>query len=368
MGARWAEDFERYPSVASMLQGAWAIIDESGGSSDGFFLSGSNPRTGSQSLAYNGNFTQSAARARRIIGGAVPGAGVEYGLWINQLPTADENPTYDNAVWICQWLDQTGAFQSGATIGSDGSIIILELVDGVLQIASRGDPIVQAQTYVQVGVKCGLVDSVNGLAEVRINNVTAANAAGINTNPTGYGSISHMQIRFGDQAHGSIALAYIDDMHLWDTIPGNGPTDFVGNAACVRRKLNADTSRADMTIVGGSHGYTVLGDSDDATLIEAGNVGLRSEFVAEMLPTEVTGVIYQQINFRASKDNIGDCNVTPYVATPGTSPETSTSAGEKVMSAADQWYFGIVASEPTTGMPFTPDQVNADRIGFERTL
>ena len=40
-------------------------------------------------------------------------------------------------------------------------------------------------------------------------------------------------------------------------------------------KLNADQPRADMTVVGGAHGYTVLGDGSDATYIEAANIGQR---------------------------------------------------------------------------------------------
>ena len=123
-----------------------------------------------------------------------------------------------------------------------------------------------------------------------------------------------------------------------------------------------------MTVVGGAHGYTVLGDGSDATYIEAANIGQRSEFLAEALPSEVTGVVSQQVTFRAAKSNLGDCNATPYVATPGVSPETADFGTEAVMSAGQQWFWSDFATEPTTGMPFTPPEVAADRIGFERTL
>lgn len=359
----WLEDFERYPSFASMLEGAWAAIDEAG--TAGYNLASDNVRTGTQCLKFFGSVLGTGSSARRILGGQKAGAGLEYGLWITNLPYTDNGPNYTNACWLGQFLDATGALQCGATIGSDGAVLIIDVATGLAVARSR--PIIQAGTWLQIGVKCGLVDAVNGLMEVRVNNVTAVSAI-TNTDKTGRGEISQMRLQFSSAAFGGVSSAWFDDMHTWDTTPGNGPSDFVGNAAIIRRKLNADTARADMTVVGGAHGYTVLGDGSDATYIEAANIGQRSEFTADPLPAEVTGIVSQQVTFRAAKSNVGDCDVVPYVATPGVSPETSDFGTEETLSSADQWYWSVFATEPTTGMPFTPAEADADRIGLERTL
>jgi hypothetical protein len=368
MSGCWLEDFERYPNpgVASMLEGAWASIDSAdGGGTHGYTLATDNPRTGTQCLKFIGDVLGTSQFARRILGGPKSGAGIEYGLQITNLPSTDNGPNYTNACWLGQFLDAAGGLQCGATIGSDGAVLIIDVATGLAVARSR--PIIQAGVYLQIGVKVGVVDSVNGVMEVRVNNVVAVSAV-TNTNPTGAGEVSQIRFEWSSQAFGGVSFAWFDDMHTWDTTPGNGPSDFVGNAAIIRRPLTADTTRADMTVVGGATGHAVLSDGNDATYIEAENIGLRSEFTGGALPSEVTGVIAQQVTYRAAKTNVGDCNVLPYIATPGASPETVDLGVEQTLSAGEQWYWSYFATEPSTGMPFTPAEIAADRVGFERTL
>lgn len=358
MSALWCEPFDEYPDTAHMLNGTWAQVDGT------WELSGINPRTGSTALRFK---QTSLGYARRIFGGPKVAAGIEYAVCFQALPVREDLLV---AVYLAGFLTAGGLGQVLFVLGTDGAIVAYSSFNfanpglGPATLLARSNPCIVTGGYMQVGFKVGAVDAVHGTLEVRVNGVTVLNLAGVNTDPQSAAEISQFCI-YADGT-GMMAPFDVDDMHAWDTVSGQGPTDFVGNAAAIYRPPSADTAIADWTITpAAATAYPWLKDNLDTTYIASPTAGQRSAFSFAALPSDTEGVIYQQLNFRAVKSDAGDCDLQP-----GFISSAVESDGPSVpISQAETWFWWIDAEDPaTSGAPWSVASANAVEGVFERTL
>jgi len=353
MAGVWCESFQVYPSIANMLQNIYfAEIDE------GFELTTANPSSGIQGLrgTGGGNF-------RAIYGENKTTAGLAYRFSLPNLPSTETG----NAFVLAAFLDAAANQQVMFILGTDGSVVAYggglwaspygRNANATLLDRSVPCTIVAAFNHIEFRVTPGAGSA--GAFEVRMNGVTVLNFAG--------DTIGHNEIaQFGIGLNPITPATYdFGDMHTWDTLEGQGPQDFVGNAAVLCRTLVQDSTPAEWALSSGSTGYTLLSDNLDSTYIEADTTGLTSAYLAGNFPTDVEGIIYLQANFRAIKTNAGDCDITP-----GFSHDGNTAPGSvAVISTGEAWYTSIQATDPaTSGVPFTVDGAEATAVELTRTL
>jgi hypothetical protein len=359
MAGLWCEDCQRL-TTAQLTDGLFAERAAA------WSVSTANPRTGTKHL----RATSSAATAnylRRVFGEPkADGAGVGFGFYVPSLPVVETQFAGIVGLMLGGFLDAGGTVQAVCVLGTDGSLVLWRGYDysdpngGGFTVVDRSDPCVTANSYGGIEMFC----AVDGF-EARVNGVTRLNYSG--DLQVGNAEVSQFFTR-GPNSLTGVATFDIDDLHAWDTLAGEGPSDFVGNCSVINRRLNGDTAVADMAKSTGSVGWSLLRDADDATAIIADTVGQRSRFTGEDVSAAATGVVYQQVNYRAKKDDSGDCNLTPRIVMPDVSPVTFTDCVERQLTTAETWRWGIVGNNPTTAMPFTPEEAATSQIEFERTL
>jgi hypothetical protein len=364
MAGLWCENFWVYPSIANMIEGAWAQADSM------WHLSTANPPQGPQNI--RATSTTNWGAIRRILGGNFESAGFAYRFYVPNLPVTDTgSDSLSSCMVLAIFLDNSAKMSCYIVLGTDGSLILVsgadtawpfgegQPIDG--PILQRGEPCVLPAAYNHIEIY-GLPAASDGAFEVRVNGVTQLNYSG-DTIGSSDGTVAQVAINFGPAGVGYIDVG---DMHTWNTLPGQGPQWFVGNAAVLNRALDADSSPEEWTpSSSGGPTYELLQDNNDSTYIEADVAELEEAFGAAAFPDDVIGVIYQQINFRGYKVGAGDCDVTPGVISGGILAE----AAALVMTPQPSWYWGIIADDPdTSGAPFSVDAANASKLALIRSL
>lgn len=356
MSGLWCEHFQEYdPTLSGFSQPA--LLDGVFAIADGWQVQTAiPPRPGASYLwaAWNTDMI-----LRRIFGAPKSGAGWGGRFFLGALPAHDSTENGGTFSWA--FLAQNGYAQMVAFIGSDGSLIIARGPWSVnasgFTVIGRTLPCITARSWNYVELKC-VPDDTTGTFEIRVNGVTVYNYTG-NTDPMGTGEVSHAQFT------GFYNSTGVADLHAWDTTPGNGPSDFVGNVAVFRRELDADTTQADWAKSSGSTGYSLLIDKDDSTYVEADTTGLKSAFSGADLPAGVTGILYQQVKFRGQKTNAADCDVAPSMIS--TASDETTVTGQP-MTTLETWRWGIFGDDPHTSAPWTLAAANASQAAITRTL
>jgi hypothetical protein len=356
MAGLWCENFQVYPSTANMVEGAWAQVD------GGWSLSTVNPPEGGQNLRAGNN----AGNIRRIFGADKETAGFAYRFYMPALPSIDISVL--NTLCLAIFLDSSARTSCIVVCGTDGSVIVKTGQVWPFSFAStwsvidRSEPCIlpAAYNHIEFAVTPAASD---GSIEIRVNGVTVLNFTG-DTIGLSDGTVSQVAVFEGD-GNGSAPFD-VSDMHAWDTLPGQGPQWFVGNAAVLTRPLDSDSSPEEWTpSSSGGPTYELLQDNNDSTYIDAPESGLEEAFGAAAFPDDVIGVVYQQVNFRAAKVGAGDCDVTPGIISGGILAE----AAACIMTPQFSWYWGIIADDPdTSGAPFSVDAANASKLALVRTL
>lgn len=353
MAGLWCEHFLEYGSDAQLLDGVFAQVD-------GWTIQSTTPpRAGANYLQMTSN---TDGILRRIFGAPKPdGAGYGFRFYTAVLPSVDPNiPAFGGIGPAFGFAAQTGYCQMVAFVGSDGSLIFCHgpfvAGSGTAVQVYRTAPCITANTWQYIELFCNAETS-GGAFEVRVNGTTVGSYTG-NTDPVGTAEVSQAYIvgNFGEHTA-------ISDFHAWDTLSGNGPTDFVGNCAVIRRELDADTAQADWDLSAGSIGYSLLIDKSDATYISAATSGEKSAFGAAALPVGTTGIIYQQVKFRGLKTDAADCDVAPSMI----SGSDETAVTGQAMTSLETWRWGIFAEDPTTSAPWTLSAANASTPALTRT-
>ncbi|HEY5411098.1 MAG TPA: hypothetical protein VIJ94_10275 [Caulobacteraceae bacterium] len=357
MAGLWCEHFLEYANDTQLLDGVYAA-------NTGFTLGTQPvpaPRPGAKYLYWSGS-PQNNIQLRRIFGGPKTGAGFGLRLYLSALPAFDGTTGNGSGVFL-GFLNAGGLMQAGVFLGSDGGLIFCH---GVLAgwpaglaftIVGRSAPCITARTWQYIEMSCS-PDPAVGTFEVRVNGTTVYNYTG-NTDPQGTAEVSqaYMQAVAGIQ-HG------VGDHHAWDNALGNGPSNFTGNIAVLRRELDGDTAQADWSLSTGTVGYVLLIDENDATYIEADAAGPKSAFQAAALASGVAGILYQQVKWRGLKTDAADCDVAPSLI----NGSSETSVVGQHMTTLETWRWGIFGDDPLTAAPWTLSGANASLPAVTRTL
>lgn len=351
MAGLWCEHLKNYASAAELTQGVFASV--------GLWSIEDSviapPRPGAKYL-YNGN---DATGLRRIFGAPKAGAGYGMRFYIDHLPGSDATSAGGSGPsWA--FLSAGGLTQMVTFLGSDGGLIICRgpwtVFGGGFTILYRTDPVITARSWQFMEFR-HVPDPVSGSYEVRVDGVTVANITG-NTDPIGTAETSQVQIY-----KANFNPMGVSDLFAWDT-SGEAPTDFVGNSAVSRRAPNADTAAADWTKSTGSTGYPLLIDQSDATYVESNAVAQKSAFGAAALDASATGIVFQQVAFRALKTDAGDCNV----AASFVSGVSETGVVGRPLTLSDTWRWSCFGLDPATSSPWTRSGANASKPALTRTV
>jgi hypothetical protein len=356
MAANWCDPL-KYPSVASMLQGAWS-------QADGALAS---PDSGASAANFVMNIGAGDQVLRRDVGNAVAtqGAAVRF-----QIPRLSASGWGSGGLFLMSFADASGNISCSVNMNSDGTIVLVKQWDwnnahgggfGVqLQVSSAPCIVVGAKNHLEM--KC--TPAVSGACEVRVNGVTRINFSG---DTTGFSNGTISQVLFAaPYSPTEIATVTYSDMHAWDTLSGDGPQDFVGNAAVTVQPLNADSSTAQWAFSNSTGpGYPLLSDENDATYIEADTVGLESDYGITALDSAITGIVYLMPQFRGIKIGAGDCNVATGMRSGGTLRQ----GADKIMTTGEAWNWSVIATDPaTSGSPWTVSAANAADLTLVKTL
>lgn len=354
-----ADHFQQYLNSADLVAGG--IYAEN----NGWAISTANPpRAGGSHLrASSGG---GVPRLRRVFGAPkTAGAGVGYRFYCAHLPTEEYADLGLASTWLLGWLDASANGQMLVMLGTDGGLLLYSGFNygspmaGGATLVKRVNPCITPGAYNQIEGFCAPGSS--GSAEVRVNGATVLNWTG-NTNPSGAGEVS--QIFVQHDYIGGVGTFDLADFHMWDTLAGEGATDFVGNVGVLRRELSADTATAGWSKSTGVSGYPLLTDKSDGSYVEADSTTLKSAFAAGALPGGTTGIVAQVAKFRGLKTDGADCSVAASII----SGSSETTINGQALTTAETWRLQVSGKDPATSAPWTVSGANASTPAITRTL
>lgn len=364
MAGLWADHYGNYYNTADLLQGAYAETGQ-------FALSTANPpRVGGTHLRGSAG----GGVCRRTLTAAKTVAGLASRNYVNNLPHLEPAGNPAAGCVLRSWRNGANGVQLTVILGTDGSLVVYNGEPNPHSASGgwasmflyRSTQCIFPQTYHHIEDRI-TVNGSTGNYELRVDGRQKINLGGISTDRQGTGDVSQVGwYIFDDNGSGIGVTMDVTDVHAWDDLAGEGPVDFVGNAAVIRRVPNADTADADWTLSTGSSGFPLLTDKSDATYIQAASIGQKSGFLATALPSGTTGIVYQQLNFKGEKTDGADCDVAPGFKSSGLETEL---AGQAMTMGSNIWRWGIVGTDPdTSGAPWSEASCNASECTLTRTL
>lgn len=327
------------------------------------------PRSGSHCLrigAGNGN-VDGYTGMRRAIGVTTYVCGVGAGYYFDALPANNKSLT------IMEWRAENNETHYSLVVTSTGCLAVRPYSDATDDYVTPSPVVVaSAWQHIEARLDC---DAVNGAIEVRVNGVTVLNLTGINTNTRARPG------RVPDSGVAQVVMTYqegtarffIDDFFCWtdDGISGDLVNDFIGDRSVATLFANADTSIADMSVVGAAAGRDAIDDSggspsttvdDDTSYLTITGVG-KSEFALSDLPANAGAVTGLQIYTRAKKTDAGTCSIKNSLIASG----VEAAGADTPITTAYTYYSDIFPINPNTGAPWTPSEVNAALLRLTRT-
>lgn len=342
----WCDGFDHYglgaPGIALALNGAYATLVGD--------ISNVNPRTGVASLVCEGNSVW-----RRVFKASGTKFGVGGAFYCPALPGVA------GSTFLFNFQDNNAGSQVQIRLDTSGTISAWQGVFAGALLGMSSGPVVPAKAYTHVEAAVFCATS-GGSVEVRVNGVTVISATGVNTNPTGYGSLAQVagQTTFSDSGF------QLDDLFAWN---GDGVlnNDFLGDKKVYTVVPNADTAQADWTPSSGSAGWAMISNIppvDASNYIQAENAGELSVFGLGNLPGTVVSIAGVVIATRMWKTDAGSSHVTP-----GMLSESANADGDNhsITSAPTYWH-DVFEVDPATGALWTVAGFNAADYYIDRTL
>lgn len=359
MALLWADGFDHYgTSPLLVLSGNYVYTtnDQSQplriGTTPGYIRTGAHywDASGQVYLNWYGG---------RLVGGTatILGAG---GAFFFAGPPAGDN--------YCPFMFCTtnkDTFQASIRLGVDGSLSACSAKDGaVFGTSNPGVVAWGAYAYIEAKVIC---HAVNGSIVIRVNNQIVLAVTGVNTNPVGTGTLTGVMCgtRGSNASAASPICQAISDFIIWD---GNGAdnTDFRGDCRC--RTIYADAVGAEQDWT--NHGQPTAPESISLVpavpatdYIEGTDVGDKSAFGFETIPTNVSAVFGVVMMLQASKTDAGTCEITPSIKS-----NTDIALGTPFSpGTGNAFYTSIFERDPQGGGNFTYQRINALIGAVERT-
>lgn len=352
MALLWCDGFDHYGNGATgksnMLEGPWA--DVPGSVLD--TITNVNPRTGSNHLVSKFD-AQLANQFRRVLGGTKTTVGCGMALYFTNLPTSND-------------LARLIQYRDAANVGL---VTFLLQTTGTIRVTYPGGsyttptPVMVAESYQHFETFVTFSGTV-GYIEARVNGVTVLSLADVNTGAAGCAQVAML---FNTSGVTNVNMkAYMDDLYCYDGT-GSFNNSFLGDRRVITLKPNANTAEADWTPVGAATGYEAIDDvtpDGDTTYISSATVGDISEFQYENMPAGISNIAAVVAVNMSRKTDAGPTNM-----------QVSAISGASVTDGADRpiterytYWQDVFETDPASAAPFTPAEVDALKIRFNRTL
>lgn len=346
----WADGFEHYglagTGLGNALNGVYAAfgVDTT--------IINTNARTGTNSLSCQGN-----SGWRRVFKQSRTKFGAAGAFYLPSLPSVPKSTAafafLDNnaAAQVTFFVDTSGTVSAWSGNGGLGSVLY----------ARSSGPVIPAKAYTHL--ECmALCDAAAGAVEARVNGVTILSASGLDTDPSGFGSIAQIagSVSFSD------AGFIMDDLFAWND-QGAHNNDFIGDKKVYTSYTSADTAQQDWLPSTGVTGWNLLATvppNDGADYVEADAAGALSVFEIGDLPGSVVSIAAVCTALRTWKTDAGSSHVTTGLL----SGSANADGDNHSITSAPTYWGDVFEVDPATGAPWTVAGINAAQVYIDRTL
>lgn len=253
-------------------------------------------------------------------------------------------------------LEDASGTQRYAIAFTPGGVISLRSGTGTgTEIASASG----FNTSTLYHIECKIVQHAStGSIEIRVNGATVILLSSINT-AAQIGSIGFS--RFG-LTSGSYNM-YWDNLYIWDNT-GSENNDWLGERLVYTLMPDGDGATQDWTLSTGSDTYALLDNipSDpDNQYIESSAVDDIAQVTMSDLPSMDIIPIGVKTIFRGMKTGTSSIEV-------GVAPSGETPVGHPLTQDQSLYFGNIYETNPDTGQPWTPSEINALTLDIKRVL
>lgn len=353
-----ADDFGKYgtgaTSVTNMaLEGTYAAIGNT------TTVESSNPPA---------NRTRHV-RTTSIIGDTTPSIRMLFGgdkLTIRAAVRAycGQLPSSNGISAIFQFRDNANVGQLALAVTTTGALQIwrggdfsVGVIGGTLLATSSTAPFT-AGTYHHVEMVAVINDS-TGSTEVRVDGVAVPglSLSNVDTKQTSIAGVAQM-VPCRCQSSGS---------HGWDwcDLSFGDTAVFLGDVSWFYLPVDADTAQTDWVRNTGSTDFSMLSElaqDGDTTYVSAANVSDSSDYGCANLPGTASTVVAVIATSLARKTDAGTANHQNKVKS-GVSTGTGTS---RPLTTNYAYYNDVFATDPATGVAWTPSSVNAALLNITK--
>lgn len=291
---------------------------------------------------------------RRVLGGTKTSVGVGFAVYFSNLPVVNSNANLVN------YRDAANNILVRVILESTGTLTVTYPGGSYTTPA----PVMVAESYQHFESFVSFSATV-GYVEVRVNGVTVISLADVNTGAAGCAQVAMLHHTVGSGLPAVSLTADMDDLFCYDNT-GSFNNSFLGDRRVITLKPNANTAEADWTPVGAATGYEAIDDvapDGDTTYISSATVGDISEFQYENMPAGISNIAAVVAVNMSRKTDAGPTNM-----------QVSAISGASVTDGIDRpiterytYWQDVFETDPASAAPFTPAEVDALKIRFNRT-
>lgn len=315
----------------------------------------SNPPSGRTHHARSTPVTGGATEALRVsLGGDKTTVRVAGRFYVGSLP-ADNVSTY---LW--QLRDNANAAQLTLRLNSTGALEIMRGAISGTSLGASASPVITAGTYHYVEFLATINDT-TGATEVRVDGVAVSGLTltGQDTAATAIVSAAQYVIA-RPQTTGGVTIDFCDVSH-------GDVNAFVGDTSWYWLMPTADTAVTDWVRNTGSNDFECIDDvvpDDDTTYIEATTTGDDSEFGLANLPAHASTVVSVIAISLAKKTDPGSANLQQKAV----SGASTTAGASQPLTTTYAYYKDLFATDPATGVAWTPAGFNAALLNLTKSV
>lgn len=346
MTIEWFEGFDTYPpnTGTDFAGNFWNSLITN--TSSGRYISPSAARNGNYALRFISTISTNQTTSRAITTGAVRNT---FGIAMRQngtFPSVPAGPSFNGSI-----------ANIGIRYSNDQRISIYRA--GTLIGASSSTYNIGTYNYceLEVGVGTGGTVTIN----LWVNNVLE-----FNDTISACGTFSQFRIgqmnTSGSVGAGSTSTDF-DDIYI------ARDQDRLGDSAVIILSPNANATPQDWSVVGAASQYEAVANVpfDDAQYIESTTATEQSQFELANSPGSIFAVHAIANMYRAQKDDVQDVNVQGAIILPG-SPDVVVTGSDNVLTQQWNYYVDVSEQNPDTVAPWTPADLDALELRFERTV
>lgn len=268
-------------------------------------------------------------------------------FWVNTLPSAD-----NNSIVVFDWRNASNTIIAAVYIDTTGRLVLSG--GGGADVRSTS-PIIVANAWQHIEA---VLDTTAGSLSVRVEGFPIVSFTG----RTFSGPISQVAVRI---TIGASTRQYLKDWFIWDG-SGTRNNDWMGPIQVFDMTPDGDISNGWTST--GSNAWSVIDESppNDADYIQAGS-SLPAPAVVTLtnLPSNIVA-IRGIISFtRSWKTDGGDATLVMGVSPNGTNWDNGS---DILVSTAPTYWSRVSELSPATGTAWTPVEINALRLRFNRTV